>query len=127
MNHPLSLNILRGGIGTRHTQLDTTRKEERAGGIVIKLTPVVTLDGLNGEAELSGHLGKKVGQRGERLRFEAQRKSPRIMREIIQHHQIVLIARNAEYRRCPQITVYKIKQAICMGRRGRKGKSNMMP
>ena len=58
--HPLSLAVPRGGIGTRHAQLDTARKEERAGGVVIELTPVVTLDGLNGKAKLSGHPGEEV-------------------------------------------------------------------
>ena len=89
--------------------------------------PVVALDGLNGEAKLSGHLGKEMEDRGEHLRLSAQRKSPRIMREIINHHQIVLVTRNTEYRGCPQITVYKIKQAICMRSGGRKRKFNMMP
>ena len=51
-NHPLSLAVLRRGIRTRHTQLNTPREEEGTGGGVIELTHVVTLDGLNGEAEL---------------------------------------------------------------------------
>jgi len=50
-NHPLSLAVLGRGIRTRHTQLNTPREEERTGGGVVKLTSVVTLDGLNGEAE----------------------------------------------------------------------------
>ena len=44
-NHALSLAVLSGGIGSGHTQLDTAREEERAAGVVIKLTPVITLDG----------------------------------------------------------------------------------
>ena len=70
-NHPLSLAVLRRGIRTRHTQLNTPRHEERPGGGVIKLPPVVTLDGLNGEAELSGHPGKEVEEGGEGLRLSA--------------------------------------------------------
>ncbi|WVZ63070.1 hypothetical protein U9M48_012736 [Paspalum notatum var. saurae] len=85
-NHALSLAVRSGGIGTGHAQLDTAREEERAGGIVIKLTPVVTLDGLNGEAELSGHPDEEVGDHRERLRLGAQRKGPRIVGEVIQHH-----------------------------------------
>ena len=54
--------------------------EEGMGGGVIELTPVVTLDGLNGEAELSGYPGKEVEEGGEGLRLGAQRKSPRVMR-----------------------------------------------
>ena len=34
----------------------------------VELTPVVTLDGLNGEAELSGHPGKEVEEGGGRSR-----------------------------------------------------------
>ena len=64
-NHPLSLAVLRRGIRTRHTQLNTPREEEGTGGGVIELTPVVALDGLNGEAELSGHPGKEVEEGGE--------------------------------------------------------------
>ncbi|WVZ58830.1 hypothetical protein U9M48_009058 [Paspalum notatum var. saurae] len=81
-NHALSLAVLRGGVGTRHAQLDTMREEEGAGGMIIELTPVVTLDDLNGEAELSRHLGEEVGDRGERLRLGAQRKSPRILSKV---------------------------------------------
>src|SRR6185436_1872037 len=58
-NHQPSLAVLRRGIRTRHTQLNTPREEEGTGGGVIEFTPVVTLDGLNGEAELSGHPAKK--------------------------------------------------------------------
>ena len=70
-NHPLSLAVLGRGIRTRHTQLNTPR--------VIELTPVVTLDGLNGEAELSGHPGKEVEEGGESLRLGAQGKIPRVV------------------------------------------------
>ena len=69
-NHPLSLAVLGRSIRTRHTQLNTPREEERTGGGVVDLTPVVTLDGLNGEAELSG-LGKEVEEGGEGLRLGA--------------------------------------------------------
>jgi len=78
-NHPLSLAILGRGIRTRHMQLNTLREEERTGGGVVELTPVVTLDGLNGEAELSGHPGKEVEEGGEGLRLGAQRKRPRVV------------------------------------------------
>ena len=92
-NHSLGLAVLRRGIRIRHAQLNTPRKEERAGGGVVELTPIVTLDGPNGEAELSGHPGEEVEEGGKGLRLGAQRKSPRVMREIINHHQIVFIAK----------------------------------
>ena len=85
----------------RHAELNTSREKERSRGVVIELTPVVTLDGLDGESELSGHPGKEVEEGGERLRLGAQRKSPRVVREIINHHKIILVTRNARYRGCP--------------------------
>jgi hypothetical protein len=45
------------------------------------------------------------------------------VREIINDHQIILIARNAKCKRGPQITVNKIKSMSSMRRRKRK--SNM--
>ena len=79
VNHALSLTVLRRGIRTRHTQLNTLREEEETGGGVIELRLVVTQDGLNGEAELSGHPGKEVEEGGKGLRLGAQRKSPRVV------------------------------------------------
>jgi hypothetical protein len=43
--------------------------EKGASGVVIELTTIVTVDGLNGEAELSGHLGKEVKEGGESVRL----------------------------------------------------------
>jgi hypothetical protein len=69
------------------------------GGVVIELAlvvtlDVVTLDDLNGEAESSGHPVKEVEEGGESLRLGTQRKSPRVMGEISNHHEIVFITRN---------------------------------
>ena len=86
-----------------------SREEEGTGGGVIELPPVVTLDGLNSEAELSRHPGKEVEESGEGLRLGAQRESPRVMRKIINNDQIICIARYAEYRRYPLVTVNQIK------------------
>src|SRR6185437_9841357 len=119
-NHPLRLAVLWRGIRTRHAQLNTPRQEEGTGGGVIELTPVVTLYGLNGEAELSGHPGEEVEEGGEGLRLGAQRKRPRVVREVIDHHQIVLVTRKAKYRRGPQVTVNKVKCMRRMRRRRRK-------
>jgi hypothetical protein len=82
-------------------QLNTVREEESTGDGVIKFTTIVTLDGLDGEAELCGHPSEKVKERGKGIRLSTQGKSPRIMRKIINHHKIVLIARNTDNRRCP--------------------------
>ena len=70
---------------------------------------VVTLDGLNDEAELSGHPGEEVEEGGERLRLGTLGKSPRVVREVVNHHEIVLVTRHAGYRSGPQITVNQIK------------------
>jgi hypothetical protein len=65
-----------------------------------------------------------VEEGGEGLRLGAQRKSPRVMRKITNHHQIIFITRHAEYRRCTQVTVNKIEGMRSMRRR-RKRKSDM--
>jgi len=68
-NHALSLAVLRGGIRARHAQLDTVREEEGTGGRVIKLLTIVTLDGLDGEAELCGHPSEEVEDREKSIRL----------------------------------------------------------
>jgi hypothetical protein len=100
-NHAFCLAILGRGIWARHVQLNTVREKEGTGGGVIKLAIIVTLDGLDGEAELCGHPSEEVQERGESIRLRTQGKSPRIMRKIIDHHKIVLITRNTDHRRCP--------------------------
>ena len=99
--------------------MNTPREEEGTGGGVIELPPVVALDGLNSEAELSGHPGKEVEEGWEGLRLGTRRKRPRVVREVIDHHQIVLVA-SAEYRGGPQVTVNKVEGMRRM--RGRRGK-----
>jgi hypothetical protein len=80
------------------------REEESTGGGVIKLTTIVTLDDLDGETELCEHPSEEKYQTSharKSIRLRTQGKSPRIMRKIIDHHKIVLIARNTDNRRCP--------------------------
>jgi len=48
------------------------REEEGTGGGVIELTTIVTLDNLDGVAELSRYLGEKVEKCGERIRLCTQ-------------------------------------------------------
>jgi hypothetical protein len=100
-------------------------EKEGARGGVIELTPVVALDGLNGEAELSGHPSKEVKKGGEGVRLGTQREGLGVVREIINDHQIILITRNAEYRRSSHIIVDKIKSMRNMRRRRRKRKPHM--
>jgi hypothetical protein len=101
------------------------REEERTGDGVIKLMTIVTLDGLDSETELCGHPSEEMVNRRESIRLHTQGKSPQVMLKIINHHKIVFIARNAQYRRCPQIAVYKIKTVSRMRRGTIKRKTNM--
>jgi hypothetical protein len=55
-----------------------------------------------------------VAKSGKRLGLGPQGKSPGIMGEIIDHHQVVLIARHAENRRGPQVAMNKIKDTSGM-------------
>jgi hypothetical protein len=82
-NHPLSLAILGRGVWTRHAELNTVREKEGTGGGVIELTTIVTLDGLDGEAELCRHPSEEVENGRESVRLCTKRKSPGVMREII--------------------------------------------
>jgi hypothetical protein len=82
-------------------QLNTVSEKEGTGGGVIKLMTIVTLDGLDGEAELCEHPSEEVMERGKSVILRTQGKSPRKMRKIIGHHKIVLVTRNTNNRRCP--------------------------
>jgi hypothetical protein len=92
------------------------REKEGTGGGVIELTTIVTLDGLDGEAELCGHPSEEVENGGESFRLSTKRKSPGVMREIIKQHKIELVARNADDRRGPEVAMYKIKDVSRLGR-----------
>jgi len=124
-NDTLSLAVLWRSVRARHAQVHTTREEESTRDGVVKLSAIVTLDGLDSEAELSGNPSEEVNKSRKRLRLVTQRKSPRVMREIIENHKIVLKTRNAENWGCSDITVYKIKGMTRMRRRRIKRKSNM--
>jgi hypothetical protein len=68
-NHALGLAVLRGGVWARHAQLDTMGEEESARSGVVELTAIVTLNGLDGEAELSRHPSEEVEKGGESVRL----------------------------------------------------------
>jgi hypothetical protein len=65
-NHALSPTVLRRHVGARHAEVDTAREKKVMGHIVIELTPVVTLDTLDGVTELSGDPSEEVRQGWER-------------------------------------------------------------
>jgi hypothetical protein len=66
-----------------------------------------------------------VKKGGEGVRLGTQREGPRVVREVINDNQIILITKNADYRRSPHITVDKIKSMRNLRRRRRKRKPNM--
>jgi hypothetical protein len=59
-NDVFDFTILRGRVRTRHPELCPFRQKKGPGGRVVKLTPVVALDGLDSAAELSSNISKKV-------------------------------------------------------------------
>jgi hypothetical protein len=62
--------ILRGCVWARHPKLCAIRQEEDLGRRVIKLTPIVTLDGFDVPAELIRHISKEIGESGKCVRFK---------------------------------------------------------
>jgi len=120
-NHALGLAVLRRSVGAGHPQLHTEGQEEGTGRRVVKLSPVVALNTLDGATELRGHPSEEARERGKRVRLQAQRKSPRVMSAIIKNHQVIFIARDAQDRRGPQITVNKIKSLHSLRGGARKG------
>jgi hypothetical protein len=75
-NNTFDFTILRGRVRTRHPEMCPFGQKEGPGGRVVKLTPVVTLDGVDGAAELSSNISKEVGQCSEGVRFKFNWKSP---------------------------------------------------
>lgn len=57
-NGALSLPILISGVRTQHSEVSAMAEEEGAGARVIKLTPLVALDGLDDATKLCGNKGK---------------------------------------------------------------------
>lgn len=69
-NDTFGFTILRGCVWARHPELCAIRQEEDPGGRVVKLAPVVALDGFDLPAELIRHISKEIGQSGECVRFK---------------------------------------------------------
>jgi hypothetical protein len=75
-NDVFDFTILRGRVRIRHPELCPFRQKKGLGGRVVKLTSVVALDGLDGDAELSSNISKEVGQYSEGVKFKFKWKSP---------------------------------------------------
>jgi hypothetical protein len=84
-NNALGSTILGQSVWAGQTEGDTMSEKERAGVGVIKLTAIAALNILDGDAELSGNISKKMSESGECVRLEAERKSPKIVRAIIEN------------------------------------------
>jgi hypothetical protein len=69
-NDMFNFTILRGCAWAQHSELCAIRQEEDPGGRVVKLAPVVALDGFDLPAELIRHISKEIGQSGECVRFK---------------------------------------------------------
>jgi hypothetical protein len=87
-------------------------EKERAGGVIIELAAVVTLQGTDRAVKLGGDPGEEVCEGSERVELQSKRESPKKMRKIIQNHQIVFITRNTEYMRGPEITMNQVKSLL---------------
>jgi len=84
--------------------------EERAERLVVKLTAIVCLECKDRSCKLSLHEGVEGNERGENIRFASQREHPDIVVVIVEHDQIVLVARVAENGQRPHITVKKTER-----------------
>ena len=58
--HALGLTVLWGGVRAGHPQGDCIGEEKGAGGGIVKLPTIVTLDAVNGRGKLCLHKGKKM-------------------------------------------------------------------
>jgi hypothetical protein len=70
VNDALGFTILRGRVRTRHPKLCPFERKKGPSGRVVKLTPAVALDGLDGAAELSSNISKEVAQCSEGVIFK---------------------------------------------------------
>jgi hypothetical protein len=70
MNNTSGFTILRGCVWAQHPDLCAILQEEDLGGRVVKLTPVVALDGFDLPVELIRHISKEIGQSDECVRFK---------------------------------------------------------
>ena len=68
-NNTLSFTILRRSVRTRHPQCSALGEKEEPTRGVVKLPPIVTLDGLDRAAELSSNIGKKKLPKWERCQI----------------------------------------------------------
>jgi hypothetical protein len=86
-------------------------------GVVVELTTIIILEGMDRMTELGGDPGEEMGEGGELVGLQPKRESPQKTREVVQNDHVVFVTREAEDRRSPEITVDKIK-GLSSPRRG---------
>jgi hypothetical protein len=69
-DHALGSAVLCRGVGARETQLDAMSEEERTGGVVVELAPIVTLQSTDRATKLSGYPGEEICEGGECVRLQ---------------------------------------------------------
>jgi hypothetical protein len=74
--------------------VDALAKKKGMSTRVVKLAPVVTLDGLHSGAKLDRGIGKEGRERAESVSFNTKRKSPQVMSAIVKNDQIIFITRH---------------------------------
>jgi hypothetical protein len=125
MNHALGLAVLWASVGTRHLKLEAVREEESAGGEVIKLAAIITLDAPDSAAKLCGHKGEEVGEGGEVVELLTHQKGPQVVGAVIEDDQVILVTRDTQNKGGPKVTVYEVKGSNGSRRGTRKGQLDM--
>jgi hypothetical protein len=69
-NDTFGFTIMRGCVWAQHPELCAIRQEEDSGGRVVKLAPVIALDGFDLLVELIRHISNEIGQSGKCVRFK---------------------------------------------------------
>ena len=70
MNNAFSFTVLRRGVGTT-CKVNALGEEEVMGARVVKIFPVIALNGLDVGAKLSGGVGDEVSECAESVRFKS--------------------------------------------------------
>jgi hypothetical protein len=79
--------------------------EKEARGVIVELMAIITLEGTDRATKLGGDPDKEVDEGGERVGLQLKCKSQKKMRKVVQNDQVVFVAREAEDRRSPDITM----------------------
>jgi hypothetical protein len=75
VNNPFVPTVLRGGVETRESQLNTVREKEVRGGVV-ELVAIIIMKGTNRATELGGDPNKQMGKVVKGVVLEPHSKSP---------------------------------------------------